>query len=128
MFYRVEKKQTTYKLLVFLLLYINIWLSFTMIYFIFDVTNIGPIVDHYASESHQAQGIDRFTTSLYLSSITMLSVGYGDVTPFGLSRAAAMLQGLIGYLLPAVIVIQFISNQRKEAREEEQMLRKLNGK
>ncbi|MBP3953560.1 two pore domain potassium channel family protein [Bacillus suaedae] len=104
MFDLIHKKYTMYKLLVFLLLYINIWLSFTVVYFILDVYELGLIVDHYASFSHQNSDWDLMTRSLYLSAITLLSVGYGDVTPFGLSRAVAMIQALIGYLLPVVIV------------------------
>ncbi|WP_209124881.1 two pore domain potassium channel family protein [Alkalihalobacillus sp. BA299] len=118
MFYRIQKRETTYKLFIFLLLYINIWLTFTFIYFLLDMINVGPVVDHYASPAHQASGLDRITRSLYLSSITLLSVGYGDVTPFGWSRAVATVQALIGYLLPVVIVIQFISPNRNVIRRK----------
>ncbi|MGO4887612.1 ion channel [Anaerobacillus sp. MEB173] len=120
MHYRVQKKHTIYRLTVFLLLYVNVWLTFSIIYWILDITNLGLIVDHYASTSHQEKGIDRITRSLYLSSITLLSVGYGDVTPFGWARAAAMVQALIGYLLPVVIVVQFIIPNRKKVERVEE--------
>ncbi|WP_261133781.1 potassium channel family protein [Bacillus sp. Marseille-Q3570] len=109
MFSHVNKKQSIYKLSIFLLLYLNIWLTFTVIYCVLDIINLGAVVDHYASAIHQGQRVDQITRSLYLSAITLLSVGFGDVTPFGWSRGAAIIQALIGYLLPAVIVIQFIS-------------------
>ncbi|WP_412966877.1 potassium channel family protein [Fredinandcohnia sp. 179-A 10B2 NHS] len=79
-----------------------------MIYILLDVFNLGELHDHYASDSHQGQSIDMITRSLYFSAITLLSVGYGDVTPFGLARAFAIIEALIGYLLPVVIVIQFL--------------------
>ncbi len=46
--------------------------------------------------------------SLYFSTITMLSVGYGDVTPYGWSRLVAMIESVIGGILPAAIVLRFM--------------------
>jgi potassium channel LctB len=57
-------------------------------------------------------GSERWTDivikSLYFSVITLFSVGYGDVTPFGWSRAVAIIQAMFGYILPAVVVIQYM--------------------
>lgn len=103
-----EKMVTHFIYLVFL--YTNIVVTFAFIYALLDVINLGPIVDHYSSAEHQAYWLDKITTAFYLSIITLFSVGYGDVTPFGLSRAVAIVEAMIGYIMPAVIVIQFMYN------------------
>lgn len=89
-----------------------------MIYILLDVFNLGELHDHYASDLHQGQSIDMITRSLYFSAITLLSVGYGDVTPFGLARAFAIIEALIGYLLPVVIVIQFLPPYLSRGEED----------
>ncbi|RXT15256.1 potassium channel family protein [Ammoniphilus sp. CFH 90114] len=97
-----------YQIISLFLFYLNIILSFALIYTTMDITQIGPIVDHYASSTHQEPWLDRFTRSFYFSAITLLSVGYGDVTPMGWSKAIAVIQALIGYILPAALVIKYI--------------------
>ncbi|TMW70559.1 potassium channel family protein [Alteribacter natronophilus] len=42
---------------------------------------------------------------MYFSAVTLLTVGYGDITPQGIGRWIAMMQALIGYLLPAAFVV-----------------------
>lgn len=110
----VHKRKSFYKMMVFIILYMNVLLTFAVIYILLDVTGFGYLKDHYASNAHQEQPLDYLTRSLYFSTITLLSVGYGDVTPFGLARAFAMIEAIIGYLLPAVIVIQFIPFNKSE--------------
>ncbi|WP_077617091.1 potassium channel family protein [Bacillus sinesaloumensis] len=104
----IHRKKTLYRGLIFIVVYLNTLLTFAVIYIFLDILDLGSVHDHYASESHQEQSIDMVTRSLYFSAITLLSVGYGDVTPFGVSRAVAIIEALIGYLLPVVIVIQFL--------------------
>ncbi|WP_081413320.1 ion channel [Aneurinibacillus terranovensis] len=65
-------------------------------------------MDHFASDTHQAQSIDLLTRSLYFSTITLLSVGYGDITPFGWAKGVAMIEAMIGYILPASVVINYL--------------------
>nr|WP_309098981.1 potassium channel family protein [Fredinandcohnia onubensis] len=104
----IHGKKTLYRGLIFIVVYLNTLLTFAIIYIFLDLLDLGAVHDHYASDSHQEQSLDIVTRSLYFSAITLLSVGYGDVTPFGISRAVAIVEALIGYLLPVVIVIQFL--------------------
>ncbi len=104
----IHGKKTLYRAFIFIVVYLNTLLTFALIYILLDFLDLGSVHDHYASDSHQEQSLDIVTRSLYFSAITLLSVGYGDVTPFGLSRAVAIAEALIGYLLPVVIVIQFL--------------------
>lgn len=110
---RATRKKMRSHFIYLVLLYTNVVITFGLVYAIFDLLNIGPIVDHYSTVEHQDSLYDRLTTSLYFSIITLFSVGYGDVTPFGLSRAVAMIQAMLGYILPAVIVIQYMNTNEK---------------
>ncbi|WP_134703414.1 ion channel [Ammoniphilus sp. YIM 78166] len=95
-------------LVVISLIYVLVAFFFSIAYMILDYYELGPIIDHNSSANHQQQPLDRFTRSLYFSFITLYSVGYGDVTPFGLSKAVAILEATIGYLLPPAIIIRYL--------------------
>ena len=100
--------------MVLLLLYINVIITFAVIYMLFDFLNIGPIIDHYDPIGKQLGWFERMTHSIYFSAITLLSVGYGDLTPFGWSRVIAIIEALIGYLLPAGLVIRYMIYRPQE--------------
>lgn len=87
---------------------INIIITFTVIYLLLDFFQLGVIIDHHEAISPLPYWIDHFTRTLYFSAITLLSVGYGDITPFGWSRGAAIVEASIGYILPAVITVQYM--------------------
>jgi potassium channel LctB len=103
------KKKTIllYNTLFLCFLYILIAFLFALIYIFLDFLNLGFIVDHYSSFVHQQQGIDYFTRSFYFSFTTLFSVGYGDLSPFGLSKGIAVIESLIGYTLPYAIVLNY---------------------
>lgn len=48
----------------------------------------------------------KLASSFYFSTMTLLSVGYGDVVPVGLGRWIASMEALIGYALPAAFVVR----------------------
>ncbi len=81
---------------------------FALVYMVLDFLEIGRVIDHYASIRHQEKPIDHFTSSLYFSFITLFSVGYGDMTPFGLSKGVAIIEATIGHVIPIAIVIKYI--------------------
>jgi potassium channel LctB len=91
-------------------LYSNVILTFSAIYMLLHIFNLGMLRDHYASIQHHATLWDGLTRSLYFSAITLFSVGYGDITPFGWARAVSIIEAMIGYLLPAVLVVRFFDS------------------
>ncbi|MDQ0341184.1 potassium channel LctB [Caldalkalibacillus uzonensis] len=100
-----------YNFTVLALFYANVVVTFAVIYILLDITDLGPVVDHYETSTLEGKHwFDRVTTSLYFSVLTLFSVGYGDVTPFGWSRAVAIIQATFGYILPAVLVIQYMKD------------------
>ncbi|MTT31496.1 two pore domain potassium channel family protein [Terrilactibacillus sp. BCM23-1] len=88
---------------------INIIVFFTFVYILLDVFDLGIIIDHHDAYSKMPLWADHASRTLYFSAITLLSVGYGDISPFGLSRGVATIEAIIGYILPAVITVQYIS-------------------
>lgn len=109
-----EKGINLYNLLALFFLYINISIFFALIYCFLDIYKLGYLVDHFATPNHQGQSIDLVTRSLYFSVITLLSVGYGDISPFGWARGFAMLEALTGYVLPAAFVFNYFKVIFKE--------------
>jgi potassium channel LctB len=52
----------------------------------------------------------------YFSSVTLLSVGYGDITPVGLGRWISIIEALLGYLMPAAFVLSTVLD-RNDAKK-----------
>lgn len=53
--------------------------------------------------------------SIYFSAVTMLTIGYGDIVPIEAARLIAIIQALLGYLLPTTFVLKLVQlNMEKE--------------
>lgn len=55
---------------------------------------------------------DALYRSFYFSGVTMLTIGYGDIIPIGIGRLLAVIQALIGYILPATFVWKVVQVSR----------------
>lgn len=97
-----------YNVIILFNLYFFIAVAFSALYIVLEYIELGVILDHYSSFSHQKQLIDVITRSLYFSFITLFAVGYGDMTPFGLSKAVSMIQAFVGFILPYAILLNYI--------------------
>jgi potassium channel LctB len=51
----------------------------------------------------------RISDSLYFSAVTLMTIGYGDVTPVGLGRAIAASEGLVGFFFGLIVLSRFVS-------------------
>lgn len=94
-------------------LYINVSIFFALLYLLLEIFNLGFIVDHYTTIHDEAHSLESILRTLYFSSITLMSVGYGDVTPFGWSRVLSIFEALIGFILPATFVMKYLKLFRK---------------
>lgn len=103
-----DKKKLLYNLTVLLILYLNMILLFAIIYAVLDYSGQGHIIDHYRLNEEAGKWFDPLIKPLYFSAITLLSVGYGDITPFGWARVIAVVEAMAGYILPATLIIQYI--------------------
>jgi len=60
--------------------------------------------------------LTRVQSVLYFSAVTLLSVGYGDLTPIGIGRWIAIIEALIGYLMPAAFFVTTIVDYRESSK------------
>ncbi|MDQ0352019.1 potassium channel LctB [Alkalibacillus filiformis] len=82
----------------FIAIYFILMLSFALIYFI--LAEMGYIL--LQGELLQTgSSVERFLHAIYFSGVTLMTIGYGDITPIGIGRAVALVEAFIGFLLPA---------------------------
>jgi len=95
-----------------LFMFFTIMLGFGLIYFLL-LQNGNTIILEYG-ENYSGDVLDNLLTSLYLSAVTLFSLGYGDVTPIGVGRFIAVTEAMIGYTIPASYVVRTIIDFRRE--------------
>lgn len=88
-----------------IVIYAMVIAGFGMIYFLLSLQaemliEIGQVQSYSVAED--------MLRSIYFSGVTMLTIGYGDIIPVGPARMIAIIQALIGYLLPASFVLKLV--------------------
>ncbi|RKQ31424.1 two pore domain potassium channel family protein [Oceanobacillus halophilus] len=93
-----------------LVIYIIVIIGFGLIYFILSFQGI--ILVEYG-ELRQTSIIGSIIHSIYFSGVTLLTIGYGDITPIGIGRLIAVLEALIGYVLPTAFVMKLFQTRER---------------
>ncbi|MEN2768300.1 potassium channel family protein [Ornithinibacillus xuwenensis] len=91
--------------------YTIVIIGFGLIYFILSFEGI-LLVE--GGELRQVSPIGSMIHSFYFSGVTMLTIGYGDITPIGIGRLLALIEALIGYVLPTAFVIGLVHNSNQD--------------
>ncbi len=94
-----------------LLLYVGLIVGFGILYYL--LATFAPA--HGPSIPPGAAGWLRFLDSLYYSTITATTVGYGDIVPHGISKILAGLQSITALFVFAVLVSKSISHRQEAA-------------
>lgn len=102
-----------------LVVYTIVIIGFALIYFIFSFHHV-VLVE--GGELRQMSIFGSLVHSAYFSGVTMLTIGYGDITPVGYGRLIALIQALIGYILPTAFVLRIVQNKQDGERKQETML------
>jgi hypothetical protein len=88
------------------------WASFYRIVFSFQ-PDAFSVSDTFLASAGQSQ-----PDFVYFSFITLLTVGYGDVSPIsGIARSLAMLEGIVGVLYIGVFVSRLLSLYRSQTKK-----------
>ncbi|KHD85240.1 ion channel [Heyndrickxia ginsengihumi] len=92
--------------------YTNIMIGFGLLYMILDIIGFPIALDH----GHVLTGhyIERLLTYMYLSAVTLFSVGFGDVVPIGIARLLAVIESLLGYTIPATFMVKSLLDTGKK--------------
>ncbi|WP_223703463.1 potassium channel family protein [Sutcliffiella deserti] len=93
-------------LLLLLMIYFTLLVSFGLLYTVLHLEGFPVLVENGVEITGNYFTI--FTHSVYFSAITILTVGYGDITPIGIGRVIAMTEALIGYVMPAAFVVRVV--------------------
>lgn len=107
----INRNISVYGLISLASLYLTIALGFSGIYLILEIIGINVIYIKTELESNNA--LEYLLNIIYFSSTTLFSIGYGDIVPVGFGKAIAIIEGLIGYLLPPAFIITFFMPESK---------------
>lgn len=87
--------------------YIILLVGFGFIYTLLEASSGSNIIVESGNEV-EPPFLHILGTGMYFSAVTLFSLGYGDVVPIGIGRLLAILEALIGYLLPAAFVMRSV--------------------
>ncbi len=102
--------QTTISLEVFFtftIVYCIFILGFGLIYFILSFTD-NILIENGPHLPLESGLFRRLFLSLYFSGVTLLTIGYGDITPIGVGRIISLVQALLGYVLPTAFMLKLV--------------------
>lgn len=98
-----------------LVIYIIVIIGFGLIYFILSFQGI-VLVEN--GELRQVSVLGSIIHSVYFSGVTLLTIGYGDISPIGIGRFFAVTEALIGYVLPTAFVMRLFQTQSRERESD----------
>lgn len=108
---KFRDKESKFSLEVFytlLIVYTIVITGFALIYFILSFQNM-ILIEH--GDTRKAGVISSLIHSFYFSGVTLLTIGYGDIVPVGVGRFIALIEALIGYILPTAFVLRLVNRQ-----------------
>jgi len=100
-----ESRFSTELFYALLIIYVIVLIGFGLIYFILSFQQ--PILMEHG-EVGKTNITETMIRSIYFSGVTLLTIGYGDIAPVGIGRLIALVQALIGYILPTAFVLRIV--------------------
>ncbi|MDY0407563.1 potassium channel family protein [Virgibacillus soli] len=107
----VEKQFSMETFYTLIMIYIIVLIGFGSIYFILSFQGL-ILVEN--GKIDDVNIIGSLVHSFYFSGVTLLTIGYGDITPIGIGRLLAIIEALIGYILPAAFILRIVIQHRNE--------------
>src|SRR5690625_1929311 len=115
--FRMNLKESRFSTEIFyalLIIYSIVIVGFGLIYFILSFQGM-ILVEH--GELKHVSVIGSLIHSMYFSGVTLLTIGYGDITPIGFGRFIALIQALIGYILPTAFVLRLVQTSSTDKKD-----------
>ena len=85
-------------------------LGCAVIYFFLDTTSDNPL---YAGTEGLLFYLLEFLNAIYFSVVTFTTLGYGDISPFGVARFVAALEAFVGSFMMALFVVVFVKKMTR---------------
>ncbi|MGG0237825.1 ion channel [Bacillus rhizoplanae] len=100
-----------YNLISLFLIYTTVLIAFALSYVVLEES--GFLILEEDGKAVTSHSFALLEVCLYFSAITLLSVGYGDITPIGIGRWIAIVEALIGYTMPFAFVVRTVIETEK---------------
>ena len=107
------KRLSIRNFIVLFLVYVTVSIGFGCVYISLELFGISVLTEGEARVG--GSFFHLLEDAMYFSAVTILSVGYGDITPHGIGRWIAMLEAFFGYLLPAAFVVSTVVHLKERA-------------
>ncbi|SHN28711.1 potassium channel family protein [Gracilibacillus kekensis] len=86
-----------------LVVYFTVLTCFACLYFVLSFQGVLLLDD---GKLRELPAFETLAHSFYFSGVTLMTVGYGDITPVGWGRLLALIEALIGYILPPAFFLK----------------------
>lgn len=70
-------------------------------------------VIRFSQSVSMAENINTFLMAIYYSVVTFTTLGYGDITPFGVTRSIAVVEAFLGSFTIALFVVVFVKRMSR---------------
>lgn len=87
-------------------------LSFAVLHGTAGIMQHGKLIQLTSQQSF-AENFNVFVSSLYFSTVTFTTLGYGDISPFGISRFIAAVEAFAGSFTIALFVVVFVKRMTR---------------
>jgi uncharacterized protein YjbI with pentapeptide repeats len=84
----------------------------SLVYFLFGIEDGGQLIGYEVGQS-LGENLMAWLDTLYFSVVTFTTLGYGDLTPVGLSRLFAAIEAFTGSFTLALFVVVFVKKMTR---------------
>jgi len=91
-----------------ILIYLTVLIGFGLMYTVLSMVGEPILIE--AGSTITGTFYQKLEASMYFSAVTLLTVGYGDITPIGVGRWVAVVEALLGYSIPMAFVVRMVIN------------------
>jgi potassium channel LctB len=90
---------------ILVIIYFNVMIGYGLIYFLLAHNGIQITNEGFLNGDSPLENLGH---AIYFSGVTLMTVGYGDITPVGIGKYIALTEAMLGYLLPSAFFIRVL--------------------